>query len=232
MPLASYTTESSLTPDDGLVVGGDDLMTHQITLLSGENRTRGALLGKISAGGAATAGAPAAAGAGSAGANTGNGTMTMANPATGAGVKSGTYRVVIVEPATDAGKFIVEDPDGVIVGEGTVAVAFDGVIKFTIADGGTDFISGDAFTVAISIAAPANNGKYKLSASAATDGSQTPVVVLAETTDATSADKVTVAYFGGVFDENLITYGTGHTAASVRETLRDIGIKLQSSIVR
>lgn len=76
------------------------------------------------------------------------------------------------------------------------------------------------------------SGKYTLSASAAADGSQGPAVILAETTDASGGDKVTVAYFGGVFDENAITYGTGHTAASTREVLRDVGIKLQSSIVR
>lgn len=76
------------------------------------------------------------------------------------------------------------------------------------------------------------SGKYKLSASAAGDGSEVPAVVLAEATDATSADKVTVAYFGGVFDENALTYGAGHTKASVREALRDVGIKLQSSITR
>lgn len=230
MALAGFTSQDSFTPDDGLIVGHDDLQTRQVTLLTGQNRNRGTLLGKISSGGAATAGAPAAAGIG--GTNTGNGTMTMANPATGAGVKAGTYRVTITEPASNAGSFIVEDPDGIIVGTGTVAVAFDGVIKFTIADGATDFVAGDAFTVAISIAAPANNGKYIMSLAAATDGSQNPVAILAETTDATAADKVTVAYMGGVFDENLITYGTGHTAASVREALRDLGIKLQSSIVR
>lgn len=76
------------------------------------------------------------------------------------------------------------------------------------------------------------SGKYTLSASASADGSQTPAVILAEATDASGGDKVTVAYFGGVFDENAITLGTGHTKASVRETLRDVGIKLQSSITR
>lgn len=76
------------------------------------------------------------------------------------------------------------------------------------------------------------SGKYTLSLSASSDGSQTPAVILAEATDASGGDKVTVAYFGGVFDENAITLGTGHTKASVREALRDVGIKLQSSITR
>jgi hypothetical protein len=71
-----------------------------------------------------------------------------------------------------------------------------------------------------------------LSLSASSDGSQVPAVILAEDTNATGADKVTIAYFGGVFDENAITYGTAHTAASTREALRDVGIKLQPSVVR
>ena len=76
------------------------------------------------------------------------------------------------------------------------------------------------------------SGKFNLSLSAAGDGSQVPAAILAEDTDASGGDKVTVAYFGGVFDENALTYGTAHTKASVREQLRDYGIKLQSSITR
>ena len=76
------------------------------------------------------------------------------------------------------------------------------------------------------------SGKYALSLSASSDGSQAPVVILASTTDATAGDKVTVAYFGGTFDENACTYGAGTTPASAREPLRDVGIFLQSSITR
>ncbi len=226
---AGFTNQGTFTPD-GILASTDNLVTRKITLVSGENRKRGTVLGKITAGGAATAGAPAAAGIG--GANTGNGAMTMANPATGAGVKAGTYRVTIVEAAANAGTFQVEDPDGIIVGQGTVGAAFDGVIKFTIADGATDFVAGDGFTVAITIAAPSNNGKYKMSASAAVDGSQAPVVILAEDCDASAADKVTIAHFAGNFDENGLTYGTGWTASGVREALRDLGINLHFSVPR
>ena len=35
----------------------------------------------------------------------------------------------------------------------------------------------------------------------------------------------------GTFDENGVIFGTGHTAASTREMLRDVGILLQSSIL-
>lgn len=81
--------------------------------------------------------------------NTGNGVLTMASPSVGAGVKEGVYRLVAIEPASDAGQFSIEDPDGVQIGVATVAVAYDGVIKFTIADGGTDFVAGDAFSITV-----------------------------------------------------------------------------------
>jgi hypothetical protein len=75
------------------------------------------------------------------------------------------------------------------------------------------------------------SGKYNLSLSAAADGSQVPAAILAEDTNASGGDKVTVAYFGGSFDENALTFGAVHTPASTREALRDVGIKLHSSIV-
>lgn len=75
-------------------------------------------------------------------------------------------------------------------------------------------------------------GKYTLALSASSDGSQAPKVILAEDTDATGGDRVTIAYFGGVFDENAVIFGAGLTALTTREALRDVGIKLQPSIVR
>jgi hypothetical protein len=70
------------------------------------------------------------------------------------------------------------------------------------------------------------SGKYNLSLSAAADGSQTPDLILAEDTDATAADKVTVAYSRGDFNQGAITLGTAHTVASVLEGLRLKGIVL------
>lgn len=79
--------------------------------------------------------------------NTGNGTIT-ASPTITAGAKEGVYTITMIEPGTNVGTFVVEDPDGIEIGRGTVAVAFSaGGVAFTIADGSTDFIAGDAFTV-------------------------------------------------------------------------------------
>ena len=76
------------------------------------------------------------------------------------------------------------------------------------------------------------SGKYVLALSASSDGSQVPTVILAEDTDASAADAVTVAYFRATVDENACVFGTGITAATAREPLRDFGIYLQSSITR
>lgn len=69
-------------------------------------------------------------------------------------------------------------------------------------------------------------GAYVLSLSAAADGSQTPVAVLAHDTDATSAAADTLVYERGDFNQAAITFGTAHTADSVRAGLRGLGITL------
>lgn len=111
-------------------------------------------------------------------------------------------------------------PDGILAGEDDLQTR-----QITL-------ISGQNLTRGAVLGKITTGGKYTLSLSASSDGSQVPAAILAETTDASGADKVTVAYMGGVFDENALTYGTGHTKSSVREALRDVGIKLQSSITR
>lgn len=85
--------------------------------------------------------------------NTGNGTVTMAAPATGPGVKLGDYRLVAIEPVAAGGVFSVEDPAGVQIGRATVGVLFDNEIRFTINDGAVDFAAGDAFTVSVTASA-------------------------------------------------------------------------------
>lgn len=74
------------------------------------------------------------------------------------------------------------------------------------------------------------SGKYILSLAAASDGSEVPRAILAEDADATSADKTTVAYLTGEFNTAAITFGTGHTAASVKDGLRDLGIFLKTNL--
>lgn len=208
---ASFAS-ASYSPDR-LLAGEIPLKSRKVTLLSGDGaRTRGAVLGKK-----ATAGTIA--GAAAAG-NTGNGTIGTLSVAGRA--KEGVYVATFVEPATNLGSFIVEDPDGINVGSGVVGTEFSGPIVFTISDGATDFVAGDRFLITVS----AVTYKYLRSVATATDGSERPVAILAEDADSTAADVEALVYERGDFNESALNFGTGHTAATVRDALRLLGITL------
>ena len=72
------------------------------------------------------------------------------------------------------------------------------------------------------------SGKYTLSLSASVDGSETPALILTKAADATAADLVTLGYQSGEFNEDALTIGTGHTADSIRDGLRDLSIYLKT----
>lgn len=151
-----------------------------IAVAAGQNLKAGAVIGKILVGAAVAA---AAAG------NTGNGSVGAVT--VGAGAKAGVYRVTCIEPATNAGKFTIEDPDGATIGVATVAVEFAaGGLAFTIADGATDFAAGDAFTITVA----AGSGLYKAWDPAAADGSQVAAAVLYAATDASLANVRAVGF--------------------------------------
>jgi hypothetical protein len=174
-----------------------------VTVLAGSGADRvlttGMVLGRVTKG--------AATGAAVAG-NTGNGTITAA-PTVGVAAKPGVYRLVCIEPATDAGKFSVEDPDGVLIGIATVAVEFTTHLTFTIADGSTDFAAGDAFTITVA----AGSGKVKQIDFAATDGSDAASgLLLLDTTAPDGADKSGVAIVrNAIVSDNGITWPAGAT---------------------
>lgn len=147
----------------------------QITVLSGQVLKAGHVVGRVTLGAATPA-----AFAGNA-ANTG----TLGSVSVGLGAKPGVYTLVCIEPASNAGKFTVEDPDGILIGVATVAVAFSaGGLGFTIADGATDFVAGEGFTITIA----AGSGKLKEYHPANTDGSAVPAGLLYDAVDASGGD--------------------------------------------
>lgn len=75
-----------------------------------------------------------------------------------------------------------------------------------------------------------SGGKYVKSASASSDGSQAPTAILAHPVDATSADVEAIVFIKGRFAIQGMTFGTGHTAASVYDALRDLGIYLENIV--
>ncbi len=122
--------------------------------------------------------------------NTGNGAMGAITVSAGAIV--GAYKLTIVSPGTNVGNFIVGDPTGKFVGQGDVAAAFSaGGLAFTLADGSTDFVAGDGFTITVA----AGDGKYVPYDDDNTDGSEVAGAIAFAEVDATSADKSCTVIF-------------------------------------
>lgn len=116
--------------------------------------------------------------------NTGNGAMGAVTVSSG--IKAGVYHLVIAEPGSNVGTFLVFDPDGVLVAPGVVASAFSaGGLAFTLADGSTDFVAGDGFTITIA----AGDSKYVAYDDDNPDGSSAAAGILYAAVDATSADQ-------------------------------------------
>lgn len=201
---------------DNLLAGCGPCGSDTGTLLSGENRKRGTVLGKITrALGATTPG----------GGNTGNGDVT--GEALKKSTQVGNYLLTCTAAATNGGTFSVVAPDGTRLADATVAVAYSNDhLDFTIADGATDYAVGDTFTIAVA----AGSGKLKLVNSANVDGSNTPYAILAGDTDASAADKVCPLYKCGEFNSNALVFGGTDTTATHKEALRDLGILLRDSV--
>ena len=212
------SVETNTFDPDGLFADGGNIRDEKVTIPDGTAAlVRGTVMGKIAVG--------AATSAAKSGGNTGNGTLTMdvTTPVKN-GAKTGIYTTRCIEAASNNGTFIVRDPDGFQIGTIVMsggAGTFDDDIKFALADGGTDFAVGDGFDITVA----AGSGKFIKSVAAATDGSQTPYGILAHDTDAASgADIEALIYTGGSFNSDNLTLGAGHTAASIKEGLRDKGI--------
>lgn len=145
------------------------------TLASGQDLVAGAVVGQI------TLGTPTVdpdAG------NTGDGVLTLAGTPLGANAQAGDYIVTCIAESADAGTFRVVAPDGSVIGDATVAVAFTSShINFTISDGASDWDAGDFITVTV----PAGSGEFTELAPAAVDGSQRAAGILYGSVDASAA---------------------------------------------
>ncbi len=212
--MATSYTESNHAGEFIVSEASGSRSRESITVLSGQNLNAGAVVGKVALG-AATSAADAG--------NTGDGTMGAVT--VGADAQVGAYTLSIIEAATNAGDFQVVDPAGDVVGIGTVAVAFEGGgLSFTLADGATDFVVGDKFTITVA----AGSGKYKEWNPASTDGSQTAAGVLYDAVDASSADAdgVIVARDAEVNASELawFTGATSDNKTTGKSQLADLGI--------
>ncbi len=93
------------------------------------------------------------------------------------------------------------------------------------------FVSGQVLARGSVVGLITASGKYALSLSASSDGSQSPVAIVADAVDASGGDVVGGVYLSGEFNENALTLGTGITLAAARAALRPLAIWIKSAVV-
>lgn len=91
-------------------------------------------------------------------------------------------------------------------------------------------LSGQNLTRGALLGRITSGGKLTLSLSASSDGSQTPIAILAEDCDASGGDKECLFYEAGEFDAAAVTFGASHTLASTRDALGARSIYLKSTM--
>lgn len=149
--------------------------------------------------------------------NTGNGALTMdvTTPLV-TGAQNGVYRVTIIEPAANGGTYEVEDPHGVLIGTAAIGGTFNNQVKFVLADGGTDFVAGDQFTITVTVTAggTANATVYGVTAEAIkiVDAGPTNTTLLADTSDPLIAVATAGLINRDIAEDNL---GRAYTAAEL-----------------
>jgi Bacteriophage lambda head decoration protein D len=155
------------------------------------------------------------------GTNTGNGTFGSLAATTAA--KLGGYKLL----ATSATVFTVTDPEGTALPNATVGTAYSqGGVGFTITASGTAFVAGDSFTVNV----VDSIGNFIACVKTASDGSQTPVAILADFADASLGPVATGAYVMGEFNANAVIFDTSWTIQALTAALRPYSIFLKSSV--
>lgn len=186
----------------------------QEVLLAGDGAVRTVALGAVL--GMALFGTPTSDATG----NTGNGAMS------GLGLKAnaqlGDYSIECISATTDAAVFAVFDPNGKRMSDAATDVAYDnGEIAFTIADGATDFIVGDIFTVTV----PVGTRKVTAIDFSAVDGSQRACGIV--TLSATAPDgvdaRVSVLKRGpAVINSVDLTWPSGATSGQKAQALAEL----------
>ena len=137
-----------------LANSGADLgfINDNVVVLSGQSLVPGDVVGKVTIAGIGRVSVPTVVG-------TGNGTCTLVTA--GPLVQVGSYVATCTAAATHGGVFTVVAPDGTTVGTLTMTggtgatTAFRSPhLNFSLTDGSSDFIVGDAFTFVVGTTAP------------------------------------------------------------------------------
>src|SRR5581483_5468749 len=133
--------------------------------------------------------------------------------------------IVAVAGASNTGNVTV--PEGNALPNLTVGSAYSqSGLGLTITAGGTAFVAGDTFTLESFDA----TGQYIESVAGASDGSQTPVAILADDADASAGPVTAGAYLTGDFNARKLIYDASWTVATLRAALRPYGIFVKDTV--
>ena len=182
---------------DVLKYEGPNIFSRDLATLTAGDLELGAVIGRKAPAVTVTPG----------GGNTGNGVMGTVT--LGPAALPGDYVLTCITAQLDAGIFSVVDPKGLPLPDLTVAVPYAGDhINVTLADGSTDFVVGDTFTISVSVSSEI--GEFD---PAASDGLQFAAGILTEAVDASTASVETaiIARHAIVSDAALV-WKTGVTA--------------------
>jgi hypothetical protein len=182
--------------------------------------------------------------------NTGDGTVTVVGLIAGTLPRVGTWVLECIVATAHGGTFKLTDPGGNIVRNDLVLAAGAGLatefyipevgLKFTITDAGTDFASGDIFTIAITAGT-----KWVPFSADGINGSQIPRGIFIGD-DVTAAalvagdvvnQPIIVAGVGAAFDSSLLVIEGGATldtvlanGQTVREALYALGFYAEETL--
>lgn len=149
---------------------------------------------------------------------TGNATGGTASATANAFLQLGTYTVNMLTATT----YVVLDPQGDGIGTGSTTVAFkaNGLV-FTITAGATPAVAGDTLPIVVG-----GTVKYKLHEVTATDGTQTPRVIVVgdamgrplSTTPVVNTDTSFLVMYRGpaAVSDTALAFGASVTAGAVR----------------
>ncbi len=146
--------------------------------------------------------------------NAGNGRVESVQ--LGVGARAGRYMLVCIEQTPSGGAFKLDDPNGRLVAVAKVGQRSAGPLLLSIARGSKGFAVGDRF--AVDVVTTIEND-MQLARTMATDGSQTPIAILAQDADASSGPVRCQVFTRGHFRADALTIGEGHSVGSIAKAL-------------
>lgn len=120
-----------------------------------------------------------------------------------------SFIITVAAVPGNGGTFQVVSPSGEVLPSLSVGVAYTGHINLTIADGTTDFIVGDTFTVSV-----AGDGKYYIAAYGATTGLGEACAILLQALEITAGQVATVLLREAIIADHYLTWDASYDSTN------------------